>query len=215
MSTRRYTTERGITIGITPIPLLLDKIREAHPMPDPPTYTEHTAGGGVQEVEITEAMAATWAARDPSTWAQHKETWAEYQAETDRRTTILNDALWRAVMRRAIQVDMPKDDAWAEDQALYGLTVPDDPAERREHYIWTEVLGGQRDILKVMGLAAGADLTEDQLEAVGATFWDTLQRPQAGGPADQGGAVDAGAPGDLDANGEGVGATAQQPRTLL
>jgi hypothetical protein len=176
---REYTTERGITIGITPIPLLLDKIREAHEMPRPPTYTETLIGGVKQEVEITPQMAAAWAKEDPDAWAEHAEAWAEYQAELDQRTSTMNDMLWRAVMRQAIQVELPEDDAWAENQADYGLTVPDEPKARREHYIWTEVLGGQRDIISVMALAAGAALTEEQISAAEASFLDTLQRPGA------------------------------------
>lgn len=179
MAHREYTTERGVKIGIVPIPLLLDKIREANPGPPSPTYTEHLAGGATQDVEITEQMAATWAEKDPDTWAEHAEAWAAYEVERDRHTAELNELLWRAVMRRALQVEMPKGDAWAEDQESYGIDVPDDPAERRDHYIWTEVLGGQRDIIKVMGLASGADLTEEQIRAAEASFLDTLQRPAA------------------------------------
>lgn len=178
MEGKKYTTERGVTIRIVPIPLLLDKIREAHPMPELPTYTEHLAGGATQEVKITPKEAEAWAKNDPETWAEHAEMWAEYEAELDRRTSILNERLWKAVMRRAIQVDVPGDE-WAEEQALYGLTVPDDPGERREHYIWTEVIGGQKDIIGIMGLASGASLTEEQIRAAEASFLDTLQRPGA------------------------------------
>ena len=176
---KAYTTERGVSIKVVPIPLLLDKIRDAHAASPAPTYTEHLAGGATQEVPITEAQAAAWQATDPDTWAPLAEKWAAYQAEKDERTKTLNDALWRAVMRRSIIVDLPKDDAWVQEQALYGISVPEDPDLRREHYIWTEVIGGQRDILKIMGMAAGADLTEEQLTTVEASFWDTLQRPAA------------------------------------
>jgi hypothetical protein len=85
-------------------------------------------------------------------------------------------------MRCAIVVDLP-DDGWVEEQRELGITVPDDPKERRDHYIWTEVMGGQHDILRVMSLAAGADLTEEQLTAAEASFWNTLQRPAANRPA--------------------------------
>lgn len=174
---KTYTTERGVTIKVVPIPLLLDKIREAHAAPPPPTYTEHMAGGATQEVPINEAQALAWAQSDPDTWAPLAEKWAAYQAETDARTKTLNDALWKAVMRRAIVVEVPKGDEWVQEQALYGIAVPEGQDERREHYIWTEVIGGQRDILRIMGLAAGADLTEEQLSAAEASFWNTLQRP--------------------------------------
>jgi hypothetical protein len=174
-----YTTERGITIEIVPIPLLLDKVRSAHPDVPPPTYTEKLAGGARQEVVITEEMAATWQATDPQSWAEHAEKWAAYEAEQNARTEKLNDVLWRAVMRKAIIVQVPTDDSWIKEQRELGIEVPEDATARREHYIWTECIGGARDILRIMGLASGADLTEEQISAAEASFRDTIQRPAA------------------------------------
>jgi hypothetical protein len=176
---KEYTTERGVTIGVVPIPLLLGKIRESHPEPPAPTYTEHIAGGATQEVTITAEMAAAWMTQNPDGWAEHAGAWTAYQEKLDERTKVLNDALWRAVMRRAIVVTPPVDEAWIREQNDLGITVPPEGQERREHYIWTEVIGGQADIIRVMGLAAGADFTEEQLATIEASFWDTIQRPAA------------------------------------
>ena len=204
MEGKRYKTERGVSIGIVPIPLLLDKIRESHPPTPRPTYVEHLAGGATQPVEISDAMAAIWERDNPESWQEHAAAWAHYQAQADERTKRLNDALWKAVMRRAIVVDMP-DDGWVYEQRELGIDVPDDPKERRDHYIWTEVMGGQHDILRVMSMAAGADLTEEQLSAAEASFWDTLQRPAAGLPAGQARPVAAGDAGGDDTGGQSLG----------
>lgn len=174
-----YTTERGITIQVMPVPLLLDKIRQAHPEPAPVTYIERMAGGAAQEVAITPAMAEAWQKRDPDGWAPHAEKWAAWQAAMDARTERLNDVLWRAVMSKAVVVDVPAAGEWVIEQESYGLTVPANPAERKAHYIWTEVIGGTKDILRIMALAAGANLTEEQVSDAEASFWDTLQRPKA------------------------------------
>jgi hypothetical protein len=174
---KEYTTERGVPIGIVPITLLLDKIRESHPLPPAPTYTEHIAGGATQDVPITAEMAAAWMTDNPEGWAEHADAWLAYQDKLNERTTTLNDALWKAVMRRAIVVTPPIDEAWIKDQSELGITVPPEGQERREHYIWTEVIGGQVDIIRIMGMAAGADFTEEQLATIEASFWDTLQRP--------------------------------------
>lgn len=206
-----YTTERGITIQVVPIPLLLDKIRAAHPEVEPATYTEHLAGGATQQVVITEQMATEWEKRDPEGWAPHAAGWAAYRAREEERTRVLNDALWRAVMRKALVVTLPQDGGWIVEQATYGITVPDDPAERREHYIWTEVIGGQRDILAIMGLAAGANLTEEQIAAAEASFWNTLERPTARQPAAAERAVAARDEGGADTDGQGMGAAAVRP----
>ena len=175
-----YTTERGITIEVVPIPLLLDKIRAAHPDPDPPVYIEHIAGGAEVPVVITEQMAETWQKGDPETWAPYADAWAAYQERDAERTRKLNDVLWRAVMRKAINVLIPPDEEWAEFQRDLGIDVPPRGTwDHREHYIWTEVIGGTRDILRIMGLASGADLTEEQITAAEASFWNTLERPAA------------------------------------
>ena len=203
---KRYVTERGITVGVMPIPLLLDKIRQAHPDPDLPTYTETLAGGATQDIPITPELAATWRVEDPDGWQAHAADWAAYEALVEKRTQLLNDRLWKAVLRRAIIVDLPVDDAWAVDQAEYGIEVPADPDERRAHYIWTEVLGGQRDVIRIMGMASGADLSEEQLAAAEASFRGFLQQTPANGPADQTRVMGDGRPGGADSGGEGVGA---------
>lgn len=172
-----YTTERGVPIEVRPVPLLLDKIRQAHPEPPAPTYTEHLAGGAVQDVTITPAMAEAWRTQDPDGWALHADAWAAYQAAVDKRTEVLNDVLWRAVMAKAVVVEVPSGGDWEREQASYGITVPSNPTERKAHYIWTEVIGGTKDILRIMALAAGANLTEEQVADAEASFWDTLQRP--------------------------------------
>ena len=176
---REYTTERGVTIGIVPIPLLLGKIRESHPEPPAPTYTEHIAGGATQEVAITAEMAAAWMTQNPDGWAEHAADWLAYQDRLSERAKTLDNALWRAVMRKSIVVRPPVDETWIKEQEELGITVPPEGQDRREHYIWTEVIGGQSDIIRIMGMAAGADLTEEQLATIEASFWDTLQRPRA------------------------------------
>ena len=165
-----YTTERGITIDIIPIPLLLDKVRESYPEPKRPTYTEHLAGGATDEVEISDKDAAAWQATDPEGWAPHAEKWGEFQAAVAERDDKVNDAVWRAILRRSIQVEMPADDEWVEDQRDLGIDVPDNPKERKAHYIWTECIGGTRDIIRITALAGGVNLTEEALQTAEDSF---------------------------------------------
>jgi hypothetical protein len=204
-----YTTQRGITVDIRPIPLLLDEVRKANPLPDAPTYTEKLAGGATQDVEITDADALAWARNDPDTWAPHAERWATYIQERDAAQGLLNDRIWLAVMRRAIVVEMPKDDAWVAEQEELGLTVPASPQERRLHYIRTEVIGGMADIWKITAIANGADLSEEALQLAEASFRHSLARTLLAGLADKAGAVAAGSAGRAHAGGEGVETAAE------
>jgi len=205
----QYTTERGVTVNVRPIPLLLDEIRKATPMPAQPTYTEHLAGGVEQEVVISDEDARIWRERDPESWAEHAEKWAQFEQERDEAQSLLNDRLWQAVVRKAVDVDLPDDDSWIEDQKALGLTVPQKPNERRIHYIRTEVVGGMRDVLKMTAIANGSDLSEEALSFAEASFRDSLARSLTGGLADQGRPVADEPAGRADEGGKGMEAQAQ------
>ena len=205
MEPRQYTTERGVTVGVIPIPLLLDEIRKAHEGPPRPTYTEHLAGGATQEVEISDLDAARWREKDPDSWAEHAKTWDAYIQERDANQEKLNDRLWQAVMLRALVVELPEDDGWIQDHELLGLTVPKTQRERRIHYIRTEVVGGMRDTLKLTAMANGADMSEEALSLAEASFRHSLARSLLGGLANKGGSVEAGDESGDDAGSEGVG----------
>ena len=203
---REYTTERGVTIGVVPIPLLLDEIRKAHEGPERPTYTEQLAGGGTQEVIITDEDAAAWQKSDPGTWAEHAETWAAYVQERNANQELLNDRIWQAVMRRALVVELPEDEEWIQDQRELGISVPKDKRERRIHYIRTEVVGGMRDVLRLTAIANGSDLTEEAISLAEASFRHSLARKILTGFTRQERAVDAGDAGGDGEDGERVGA---------
>ena len=204
-----YTTERGVTVEVMPIPMLLDEIRKATPGPDQPTYTENLAGGGKDEVTISDADAAAWQKNDPDTWAEHAEAWAAFELERDAAQSLLNDRLWQAVMKRAVKLELPKNDDWIEDQVELGITVPENPRERRIHYIRTEVVGGMKDVLRMTALANGADLSEEALSLAEASFRNNLAREILAGLTNQGGSVEDRTASGADESGEGMAETTE------
>ena len=199
-----YTTERGVTVNVVPIPMLLDEIRKATPGPDQPTYTEHIAGGAEQEVVISDADARTWQKENPESWAEHAEAWEAYELERDAAQSLLNDRISQAVYKRAVIVDLPKNDDWIADQAELGLTVPDNPRERRVHYIKTEVIGGMKDVLRMTAMANGADLSEEALSIAEDSFRDNLAEQILEGLKDQARTVEDRPAGGAGEGGEGV-----------
>lgn len=203
---REYTTERDVTIGVVPIPLFLEELRKAYPTPSRPTYTEHLAGGATNEVEISDREAEAWAEHDPKTWAEHAEKWAEYVKERNAVQERVNDAIWAAVMLKALVVELPKDDAWIKDQEELGIQVPKGKKERRTHYIRTEVIGGMRDVLRLTAIAQGGDLSEEALSLAEASFRHSLARSILRGLAGENRALDAGGEGRPGASSERVGA---------
>ena len=196
---REYTTERDVTIGIVPIPLFLEELRKAYPDPARPSYVEHTAGGGEQEIEITDREAAAWMEHDPKTWAEHADKWATYIKERDANQERINDAIWKAVMLRSLVVELPKDEGWIQDQEELGIKVPRSPKERRMHYIRTEVIGGMRDVLRLTAIAQGGDLSEEALSLAEASFRHSLAQSLLEGFTRKSGAVE---PGDAGGTGK-------------
>lgn len=198
---KRYTTERGIEIGITPIPLLLEQVRDAHQHPPAPTYQETTASGATRDVEMVAEDMEAAKQHNPDWYAQHAEVWEAYQAERETSDAKLNEKLLNTIALKAVKVDMPDDDTWAEEQEYLGLEVPDSPLARRIHYVRTEVIGGTKDIIRIMALASGAEVSEEVLARAEGSFRDFLRNNLTTGLADQAGEM-AGEPAvDPDAGG--------------
>ena len=203
---REYTTERDVTIGVVPIPLFLEELRKAYPEPKRPTYTEHTAGGGVNEIEITDREAAAWMEHDPKSWAEHADKWDSYIAERDAAQERANEAIWKAVMLRALVIELPDNDDWIREQEELGIKVPRSPKDRRIHYIRTEVIGGMRDVLRLTAIAQGGDIPEEALSLAEASFQHSLARSLLEGLTRQSGAVESGNAGRADTDSAGLGA---------
>ena len=203
---REYTTERDVTIGVVPIPLFLEEIRKAHPEPERPTYTEHTAGGAEREIAITDREAEVWAEHDPDTWAEHAEAWAEFEKKRNAHQEKLNDVIWRAVMLRSLVVELPDNHEWVKEQEELGIKVPSGKKDRRIHYIRTEVIGGMRDVLRLTAIANGGDLSEEALSLAEASFRHSLAKSILEGFARQNRAVDVGHESSAGEDREGVGA---------
>jgi hypothetical protein len=196
---KKYQSERGVDISITPIPLLLEQIRNAHPRPDVPTYAEKTASGAERQVPMVAEDMQAAKKHNPDWYAQHAEVWESYQAEVEKSDAALNEKLLNAVALKAVKVELPKDNTWAEEQAFLGLDVPDDPLKRRVHYVRTEVLGGPKDIIRVMAIAGGAEVDEEVLARAVDSFRGVLQGAAFDGVAGAGRAVAGEPAADADA----------------
>lgn len=177
---KTYTTERGIKIRITPIPLLLDAIRTAHQHPAPPTYTEDISGEVVDVAMTPEEMAAA-KVHNPDWYEEHRAVWEAHQAEQAASDEVLNQKIFDAVALEAVQVELPEGDAWVKRLARFGIEVPEDEDDRHIAYVRNMVLGGPKDILAATAIAGGADVTEEDLAKAEASFRHLLQGNLAAG----------------------------------
>lgn len=178
-----YKTTRGIEIEITSVPMMLiDKINAAHKDPEPPTYDITALGGRIEHHPLDDQTAET--DEEKAALADWKKRKAEAEAERNR-------AFMRVVMLRGIKIQMPADETWVTEQRLMGLIVPDDPTERRLHFIETEVFGGMVDyqeITRLVMIESGVDM--EAVRQASELFRGDMARATVGQPADSGGQVD-------------------------
>lgn len=168
---RTFVTSRGVTLEFLPIPALLEKLQAQHKLPEPPIYEVKTATGVTEKHTHDETTLETDA---------DKAAWAEYQKNLQEATARLNLALMRLVMLRGVKVQMPKDDTWIAEQQFIGLTVPDNPRERKLYWLETEALASQDDYAQMLaGVMAASGLSEEVVQQAEATFRGALGRDSA------------------------------------
>ncbi len=162
---KTFKTSRGIEIECLPIPTLVEKLQARHPMPEPPTYTVDTITG-VQEVHPYDEATVAALGTEEATAA-----WAEYQQKLKAATSAYNQALMRLVMLRGIKFELPATDEWIQEQKWIGLAVPDDPRERKLHWLETEALATLEDYTELLnGVMEASGIPQEVLDQAEATF---------------------------------------------
>lgn len=131
----KYTTKRGFDIELLNCGEMIAAFFKSHneSAPKPPTYTIQSMGGGFNEFVLDEKSAET--DEEKAALEQYKIAAGAHDEKTTREFINL-------IFLRGIRV-VENGDGWAQEQErLFGIRVPADPAERRLHYLTTEVLGG-------------------------------------------------------------------------
>lgn len=172
-----WTSSRGITIKLAPLsPLLIEKMKLGVDrdigVPKKPTY-ETIVGTGenitTQEIEHDE--------KSIEETPQDKPKWDAYVAHVKKHEAELNARFLRAVKMMVVRFDMPEDDGWIEIQKMIGVDVPDDPDERRIHYLDTEILGDPQDLFEIATRATMAGgLDKESRAAAIALFRGAIQK---------------------------------------
>lgn len=155
-------TSRGVTVTCLPIQTLLDKLNAQYQPPEPPFYEVKTATGAIEQ----HAHDVTTLDTDAD-----KAAWADYQKRKGEAESERNKALTRLVLLRGICVEIPEGETWVKEQEYLGIRIPEEPIERKLHYIETEVLGGIGDVEAIMlGVMRASGVPEDLLQQMESTF---------------------------------------------
>ena len=145
MKTIKYTTGAGIEIEIKAIsPDYMAELDKQVPMPEPPTYERTLLGGETEVIAHTEDSIET---------EEEKLAWAEYEMKLAIARSELFMKKARAIVKKCVDVEMPEDEAWIKAQQEDGISVPEDPAERKQHYIKTECIASESDIFFIVEAA--------------------------------------------------------------
>ena len=189
MSENEYTTKRGRRLAFIGIQGLLDRFAASHHEPKPPEYEVSMLGGRIEKHPLTEVKDRTSLNDDErAQLVEYEQRLAQYNERTAGE--FLNLVLQRGV-------DIGSDgDAWAREQKeQFGIDVPDDPIERRMHYIQTEVLYGSSNDVKedigeiVAGVLIASGVDREKVAQLEATFRSQVGLDAAASVANQSGAL--------------------------
>lgn len=176
-----YVTRMGHEIEFLPITGLLEKARikalaeaeEQGLMTEVPTYTFDTVGGDTDTQPMDQAVAD-----DPKTTPEERARWEQFQADQIAIGTMIFRARLEMCLKRGIRFDYDPGGKWVEEHREWlGLDVPEDPNERRMHYIETELVSGADDMAAIyFGVVNAGVLGREE----GISAWEAMFRRAQG-----------------------------------
>jgi len=165
-----YTTSRGVKVTFNGIATLIDALQSSlnAKKPLPPTYEVKSLAGN-SEIHAHDGTTLETEA-DRAAWSEFQTKLTTWNDESQR-------SLMRLILLRGISVELPSDTDWEKQQEFAGIAIPQDPMEKRMHYLQTEVLGSVADYqAMVVGVMRVSGVPEDLLDQVEASFRRSLGR---------------------------------------
>lgn len=200
---RFFVTSEGVEIKIRPVSDTLRayvqlgalrKLRDEGEPVDPPVYMATTVAD--EKIELTLDADSLEIPGDEKATNDNKERWVAHVAALERVNEAQQNALMRLFFQRGMIIE--EREGWEEDHREFNIEIPEDPKERRAHYILTEVLHTPADMatmaMAIMRLSKQGSVNMEMLDAAEATFRSSLQETetedQATKSADPGESVD-------------------------
>lgn len=174
-----YVTLGGVEVPIKPIsPTKIMKaeigvekdFRNRDEPIDTPTYDVETAGGGVETFELDKT--AIELPGDEAETEKRQVVWDAHQDALSRLKKEQFDTT-RKIVLNSIDLPLPEDETWVEDQKAFYIDVPDDPRARWIHWLETEILH-PHDIIEIIAsiltLSSQGIIPEEDIEAAANLF---------------------------------------------
>lgn len=176
---KSYTTKSGYTIRFRTIaPSLIAKVQQSIDEAKKPTYVEERVGG--KNEDGTPLMIAVNVEHDESTLEteEEKQAWADYLRKRDEVDKLRKERIMQLFYLRGIDVDLPNNDEWLEDQRYLGVKdLPDgsDTRGTKLHFLDTEVLASPEDIMEVItAIITLSGVEQEAIEEARAMFRRTI-----------------------------------------
>lgn len=181
-----YTTKRGRQVRFIGIQGLLDRFHASHQEPPAPMYEVAVMGGAIERHPLTDV-------KDRSTLSDDERSILdEYDKRIDQFKTKSGTEFVNLILQRGIDIGSD-DDAWATEQKeQFGIDVPDDPKERRTHYLTTEVFYGSPDEVKedisriISGVLIASGMDREKVAELTAIFQGQMGLKAVSGIGNQG-----------------------------
>jgi hypothetical protein len=171
---RKHTSSRGAKVFFYPMPpMLMEKIEvaveaEFGPRPEPPTYTILVEATGDKETH-THTKKTLETEEDKAAWAAYEDELSIWESELSRRVL-------RAIQIECIKPQDPDDTEWIEKQTFLDIKIPEGKYERHLHWIETEFVGNNDDVLACMTIPMElAGVPEKEMAAAKKLFRDSIQ----------------------------------------
>jgi len=145
-----------------------DRFEAEHGEVEAPVYEVNTVGGDVERYRHDAESIKEAGEEEQADWARYQDLKARLERAL-RRTVI------SVYVYEGIKAEPP--DGWEERQKRWGIAIPEDPIERKLHWVQTELVA---DPLELMALVAHIQGQKDPVEVAAANAASTFQRPLEG-----------------------------------
>lgn len=163
---KTFVTSVGREIKLAPVPqMLVEKVRDAAlrsvAVPPAPTY----------EVQIGDGEATATYFHDASSVQTPAEiaAWDAYQAALAQQNQAAAVRVMNFYYTRGIAEEM--DEGWEAEQRYFGVDIPEDPIERKLHWVQTELLVTPADFQNaIVAIMEASGVDEEAIRAARSSF---------------------------------------------
>jgi len=199
-----FITQSGYELKLHPVSIMLGQkiggslrkryLAAEEPL-DPPTFTMVNVAGEELEAELTENDLEI--PGDPKETERRRALWGAHQVALGKYTSEYNSLYTDAYLYYGTEIDV--DPGWAAAEAHFGIDLPEDPFERKLHYLQLEVLRTPGDIrdcmVAILNLTASGAMSEAELDGLRRSFRNTIRGDQ--GPSGDGSGRPSGTDGEV------------------